>query len=132
MNDNKSVLRAVFFALILTAVAAALLKVPVEAASGPKKLMVIPDASGSMWGKVEGKTKIEIARDAWIGIVPSDIPHGKEAINDRHDLTYKRISQRTSGIMEFRAPGKPGSYDFRMHDTDNNGTEVASVTFTVK
>jgi len=70
------------------------------------------------------------ARDAWIGIIPSNIPHGSEPVNDQHDITYQYIEKRTSGVMTFTAPG-PGNWDFRMHDTDGNGREVAYVSFTI-
>lgn len=71
------------------------------------------------------------AANAWIGIIPSQIAHGSEALNDQHDMAYQYISKRTSGEMTFNAPLKSGSYDFRMNDTDNNGREVASITFFV-
>lgn len=71
------------------------------------------------------------ANDAWIGIIPSAIPHGSEAENDRHDLTYQYLQKRTGGSLSFNAPTQPGDYDLRMHDTDNNGREVASVSFRV-
>jgi hypothetical protein len=71
------------------------------------------------------------ASDAWIGIIPSQVPHGSEAENDRHDLTYQYIQKRASGSMSFIAPAAPGNYDLRMHDSDNNGKEVASVSFQV-
>lgn len=71
------------------------------------------------------------ANDAWIGIIPSAIPHGSEAENDRHDLTYQYLQKRTGGSLSFNAPTQPGDYDFRMHDTDSNGREVASVSFRV-
>ena len=72
------------------------------------------------------------ANNAWIGIIPSDIPHGDESKNDSHDLTYQYLSGKTSGTFTFKAPGKPGKYDFRMHDTDSSGKEVAFVSFEVK
>ncbi|MDP8225594.1 MAG: hypothetical protein P9L99_19700 [Candidatus Lernaella stagnicola] len=72
------------------------------------------------------------AKNAWIGIIPASIPHGSEAENDKHDLTYQYLGGKTSGVFTFSAPKKKGSYDFRMHDTDSGGKEVASVTFTVK
>ncbi|MDD5390233.1 MAG: hypothetical protein PHD37_12860 [Gallionellaceae bacterium] len=71
------------------------------------------------------------ASNAWIGIIPSQVPHGSEAENDRHDLTYQYLQKRTSGSMTFTAPTAPGNYDLRLHDTDNNGREVASVSFQV-
>lgn len=36
---------------------------PVEAAQENPRIMLVLDASGSMWGKLQGKTKIEIARE---------------------------------------------------------------------
>jgi hypothetical protein len=36
-----------------------------------------------------------------------------------------------AGIV-FTAPAAPGSYDFRMHDTDSNGRELTSVSFRVE
>lgn len=71
------------------------------------------------------------ASNAWVGIIPSRVPHGSEAVNDRHDLAYRYLRKRTYGTLTFRAPRRPGSYDFRMHDTDSNGREVYSITFKV-
>ena len=69
--------------------------------------------------------------NAWVGIIPADIQHGKEDLNDKYDLAYKYLRGSTSGDLVFNAPNKPGKYDFRLHDTDNNGVELAFVTFTV-
>jgi len=68
-------------------------------------------------------------RDAWIGLIPSSVPHGKASVNDEHDVAYHYLSGMTSGAFEFEAPEKPGSYDFRMN---NAGLETGSVSFTVK
>jgi|GEM_PF-1347914 len=69
---------------------------------------------------------------AWIGIIPSNVPHGSEAQNDKYDLSYQYLRKKTAGQLTFQAPDASGSYDMRMHDTDSNGTEVASVTFRVE
>jgi Ca-activated chloride channel family protein len=69
---------------------------------------------------------------AWAGIVPSEVPHGSEKTNDQHDVDYKYLSGNTSGTLSLTAPEKPGSYDIRLHDTDDGGNEIASVTFSVK
>ena len=71
-------------------------------------------------------------KNAWIGIIPSKIAHGSEATNDQHDLTYQYLQGKTKGTFLFTVPKQKGSYDFRMHDTDSNGKEVASLTFKVK
>jgi uncharacterized protein YfaS (alpha-2-macroglobulin family) len=72
-----------------------------------------------------------LPRDAWIGIIPSNIPHGSESQNDQHDLAYQYLEGQTTGTMVFTAPGTPGSFDVRMNSTDNNGQEITSITFTV-
>ncbi len=70
--------------------------------------------------------------DAWIGIIPSKIPHGSEAENDKHDIEYQYLNKKTTGVLTFTVPDSPGSYDFRMHDTDNDGNEIGYVTFIVQ
>lgn len=72
-----------------------------------------------------------LPQGAWIGIIPSDVPHGSESTNDQHDVAYQYVSGKTSGTQQFQAPDKSGSYDFRLNDSDGNGTEIGSVTFQV-
>ena len=69
--------------------------------------------------------------DAWVGIIPSDTPHGDEAVNDEFDLTYQYLEGKTSGVLDFVAPDAPGAYDFRLHDTDAEGKELVAVSFVV-
>jgi len=69
--------------------------------------------------------------NAWIGIIPSNIPHGDESVNDQHDISYRYLDGLTSGTLTFSAPTTPGTYDFRMHNTDSDGVELKSATFTV-
>ncbi len=72
----------------------------------------------------------ELPEDAWIGIVPSEIPHGDEALNDSHDTSFRHLGGKTSGGMSLPNPG-PGEWTLRLHDSDNNGSEIAYVPFTV-
>lgn len=72
-----------------------------------------------------------LPKGAWIGIIPSNIPHGDESTNDQHDLTYQYIEDRTEAILEFNVPETGGAYDFRLNDSDSNGKEIGSVSFTV-
>ena len=74
----------------------------------------------------------DFAANAWVGIIPSAVPHGSEPVNDQNDSTYQYLNKRTSGELTFAAPTQPGSYDFRMNDRDDNGKEVASVFFCVE
>jgi hypothetical protein len=70
--------------------------------------------------------------NAWVGIIPSSVPHGDEAQNDTYDYSYQYLNGIASGTLTFSAPSVPGAYDFRMNDSDSNGKEIASVSFTVK
>lgn len=71
------------------------------------------------------------AADAWAGFIPSNIPHGEEAVNDAHDVTYNFLNRQTAGTFILKAPQQAGAWDCRMNDTDAGGKEVASVSFTV-
>ncbi len=73
----------------------------------------------------------ELPDDAWIGIVPAEIPHGDEAVNDEHDSSYKFLEGRTRGAFSLPSPG-PGQWTLRLHDTDLNGRELAYAAFTVE
>jgi outer membrane protein OmpA-like peptidoglycan-associated protein len=83
--------------------------------------------------KIELGFKVDqpLPKGAWIGLIPSDVPHGSEVTNDQHDLTYQYVEEKTSGTFTFAAPDQSGSYDLRLNDSDSSGTEIASVTFTV-
>lgn len=86
----------------------------------PGETIVVHFAAPSNWPE-----------NAWIGIIPASIPHGSEAVNDQHDITYQYLGKRTAGSLTFKAPSTPGNWDFRLHDTDNNGKEFASANFSV-
>jgi hypothetical protein len=81
--------------------------------------------------KVHFTAPTNYAGDAWVGIIPSNIPHGEEAVNDAHDVTYDYLRKNGSGTLLLRAPQQQGNWDCRMNDTDAGGKEVASVSFTV-
>lgn len=82
--------------------------------------------------KVHFEASDNLHESAWIGIVPSEIEHGDEALNDRHDVDYQRLKGMTSGTLIFKTPGRIDKYDFRMHDTDHSGNEIASDSFSVR
>ena len=75
-------------------------------------------------------TAPKLPDDAWIGIVPVAIPHGDEAVNDRHDTSYQHLGGRTNGDITLPNPGL-GTWTLRLHDTDNNGRELTHVVFEV-
>jgi outer membrane protein OmpA-like peptidoglycan-associated protein len=81
--------------------------------------------------EVDFTAPAELSRTAWVGIIPSDIPHGKEEVNDQHDIQYAYLEKKASGTLNFVAPPEAGSYDFRMNSSDSNGDEITSVSFKV-
>ncbi|MCK4258712.1 MAG: LysM peptidoglycan-binding domain-containing protein [Halanaerobiales bacterium] len=58
----------------------------------------------------------DYGRRAWIGIIPEDILHGPEGLNDAADITYKYIGKKTSGTLTLTIPEDAplGKYQFRM------------------
>lgn len=74
----------------------------------------------------------DLAASAWIGIVPSYVPHGKEKMNSAHALTRQTLGGIVKGSLKFTAPAFPGDYDIRFNDSETEGKEIASVKFTVE
>jgi len=73
----------------------------------------------------------ELPRNAWVGMIPSNVPHGKEETNDQHDIGWNYLEKKSAGTLHFVAPPESGSYDFRMNSSDSGGVEITSVTFRV-
>ena len=84
--------------------------------------------------KITYKVHPAFTSSAWIGVLPTDCPHGSEKVNDENDLSYKYLKYKKylgGGDMILKAPKQSGTYDIRMHNS-NDGYEVASVTIMVK
>lgn len=85
--------RHVFPVLAISVAASAVLCFPqpllaeeAVSAAAPKRTIIVLDASGSMWGKVKGRAKIEIAREVIAGLVeklPEDTELGLVAYGHR-------------------------------------------------
>jgi len=73
-------------------------------------------------------------KNAWIGVIPSEVEHGLEATNDQHDVSYSYLKGNNNSTLTMYAPTKPGSYDLRMNESDSKqgAKELTSVTITVK
>lgn len=69
---------------------------------------------------------------AWVGLLSADVPHGSETENDKFDLSFQYLEDRLTGEMRFQAPVEGGAYELRLHDTDENGRELAAVAFEVR
>lgn len=35
----------------------------------------------------------DFAENAWIGIIPSNVPHSKESVNDQYDISYQYLEK---------------------------------------
>lgn len=66
--------------------------------------IIVLDASGSMWGQIEGKTKIEIARDT-LGTVLSAVP----ASNELGLIVYGHREKGSCGDIELAVPPGKGT-----------------------
>ena len=64
--------RLKFFVLVIVAISS-----PLYAAEQPTRTILVLDASGSMWGQIEGRAKIEIAREVIAELV-DDLPASTE------------------------------------------------------
>src|SRR4030095_9287899 len=60
----------------------------------------------------------QLPKNAWIGVIPSNIEHGSGPVNDQHDIDYQYVSEQKSGTLTFKAPEKSGKWDFRLNNAD--------------
>lgn len=67
---------------------------------------------------------------AWVGIVSTEVGHGQEEVNEKNLLGRLYIEEHSE--LKFTAPDEPGTYDVRLHDSDEAGIELARRTFTVE
>ncbi|MEG1772562.1 MAG: hypothetical protein RRY79_05425 [Clostridia bacterium] len=67
--------------------------------------------------------------EAWIGIVPSGVPHGNDERNDTYDTDYEYLSVLENGKFALTIPESAGIYDLRIND----GTvEIAYMSIVVE
>ena len=61
---------------------------------------------------------------AWIGVLPSDVAHGDESVNDSYDTDFEYLSNQTVGTVSLTAPTTPVqnslSAGFPSHTKDVN------------
>ncbi|MFH1536749.1 MAG: hypothetical protein ABID45_02055 [Patescibacteria group bacterium] len=64
---------------------------------------------------------------AWVGIIPSDVTHGSEEVNDENDISYAYVSSAVNDQLSLVAPLEAGKYDVRLNDDD--GTDASEITY---
>lgn len=81
-------------------------------------------------GEITGVLDAEgFGDEAWIGVIPSGVPHGDDERNDTYDEDYKYLSELENGSFTLALPQTAGNYDLRICD----GTvKVAYMTIIVK
>lgn len=69
--------------------------------------------------------------NAWIGIIPADVPHGSEEKNDEFDTDYFYFEGKASGdTFSFENDYlEPGKYTLRINESDDGGAELAWIGF---
>jgi hypothetical protein len=65
---------------------------------------------------------------AWLGVIPSDVPHGDGYENDRYDVLFVYLKGSAKNRIRIAIPANipSGEYEIRIFDSDQNGKEVAS------
>jgi hypothetical protein len=86
---------------LATALSACLSAAPLVAQESPNMLVVL-DASGSMWGQIEGRTKIELAREALSGVLSEAGPGMQIGL-----MAYGHRQRGQCGDIEMLVPMGP-------------------------
>ncbi len=72
---------------------------------------------------------------AWVGIIPADVPHGDEYVNDEADVAYIYLSGNEGDQFvfddELAEELAPGMYTLRVNEDDSGGAELAWCAFAV-
>ena len=73
-----------------------------------------------------------LADTAWVGVIPSDVVHGDEKINDEYDSDYEYVSNAVNDQLSLVAPSEMGEYDVRLFSSDTSlAEEITYVSFDV-
>ncbi len=96
--------------------------------------MITPNKSSYKVGEaIEGtwRGSLRYDKDAWLGIVPSNVVHVYETQGDRADLDYIHLDGNDNGSFKFSKSLPSGDYDLRIYDDDDGGREAYWVTIYV-
>jgi len=70
--------------------------------------------------------------DAWIGLIPSDIPLGDQKIADENDIDYQYLNNSVVGEKNFMMPAIPGVYEFRLYPSDDDSYPEVAVSQSIR
>jgi len=66
--------------------------------------------------------------DAWIGLIPADIPLGNQKLADENDLDYRHLKNTSQGKLSFIAPDVEGIFNFRLYPSDDDSYPEVAVS----
>lgn len=78
--------------------------------------------------KVDGR----LGNDAWVGIVPDNLPHDELSVAEQQRLASQPLTRTGQGELTFTVPREAGEYDFRIYTGNERDIEVASDKFSVE
>ena len=81
--------------------------------------------------KIHFEVPEELNPKAWLGFIPSSVPHGSENVNDEHEIRWAYLNGKARGSVDLVAPTSEGKFDVRLHDTNNGGNEIGHVGFEI-
>ena len=98
------------------------------------KISLVSETKIKMGQKVEisFEAPLSYKKNAWLGWVPSSIPHGQESENDKNNKGYEHLDGRCRGTVVLTAPKTAGEFDLRLNDSDSSGKEVAFLKLTIE
>lgn len=70
--------------------------------------------------------------NAWIGLIPADIPLGDQKIADENDLDYRHLKNTRQGKLSFIIPDVEGIFNFRLYPSDDDSYSEVAVSESIK
>lgn len=70
--------------------------------------------------------------DAWIGLIPADIPLGDQKTADENDLDYRHLKNTSQGKLSFIVPDVEGIFNFRLYPSDDDSYPEVAVSESIR
>ena len=70
--------------------------------------------------------------DAWIGLIPADIPLGNQKLADENDLDYRHLKNTSQGMLSFIVPDVEGIFNFRLYPSDDDSYPEVAISDSIK
>jgi hypothetical protein len=70
--------------------------------------------------------------NAWVGLIPANIPLGDQKIADENDLDYRHLKNTRQGKLSFIIPDVEGIFNFRLYPSDDDSYSEVAVSESIK